>query len=721
MSQTPAQILKTVFGYDSFRSSQLEVIEDVLRKQDALAIMPTGSGKSICYQIPALLFTGLTVVVSPLISLMKDQVEQLAALGVPAVVLNSSLTREEYRENAEQVRSGKARMLYVAPETLMMEGTLALLGKVQLDCLTIDEAHCISEWGHDFRPEYRQLIQVRKRFPQAACLALTATATERVRDDIKSSLGIPADREYLVSFDRPNLFLEIVPKSDPLKQSIEVIEKFPKQSGIIYCFSRRQVDDLTAALAARGYSVLPYHAGLQDDTRRINQEAFARDDVQIIVATIAFGMGINKPNVRFVVHFDLPKNIESYYQEIGRAGRDGLPAHCRLLFSASEVAKIRYFINEKPPQEARIAAAHLQALLGYAETHTCRRKPLMAYFGEAYTAGDCGACDNCLEPDKVLDDLTIPAQKFLSCVKRTGERFGAGHVIDVLLGSQNEKVMRLNHDQLSTYGIGKEHSKNKQDWMRLARLLVQQGYLVQELEFQTLRVTAKAGPLLRGQEKLMGMMRELQPKGKAGQQVMQHDLLLFERLRQLRKELADLASVPPYVIFSDRSLIEMAASYPLNDADLLNVYGVGQGKLKQFGAAFLQEIQAYCQENNIQGSLKLEKEKPSELGSSGRKPRHWVVGEAFQGGASVSEMCESFSVKQVTIIEHLEKFQSEGFRLPADGILPLSRLNADQQQVVFDCFERLGDAALRPVFEELQGQVSYDELRILRLYRRCQD
>lgn len=722
MSDNPAQILKTVFGYDSFRPLQQEIIENVLRKQDTLVIMPTGGGKSICYQIPALLFKGLTVVVSPLISLMKDQVEQLAAQGVQASVLNSSLTRDEYRVNAERVRNGKTRLLYVAPESLMSEGMLALLSTVQLDCLTIDEAHCISEWGHDFRPEYRQLMQIRKRFPKAVCMALTATATPRVREDIMNSLGFPQGSEYIASFNRPNLFLEIVPKLDPLKQTIEVIEKFPNQSGIIYCFSRRQVDELTAALAGRGYSVRPYHAGLEDGIRHRNQEDFIRDDVQIIVATIAFGMGINKPNVRFVVHFDLPKNIESYYQEIGRAGRDGLPAHCRLLFTASDIVKIRYFNNEKSPQEQRIAGAHLQALVGFVEAHTCRRQPLMAYFGEVFSDDDCGNCDNCLVPNKTLDDLTIPAQKFLSCVKRTGERFGAGHVVDVLLGSQNAKVLQNGHEQLSTYGIGKDH--NKQEWMRLARLLVQQGYLEQEPAFQTLRLTARAMPVLRGQEQVQGVMRELVRKEKRAREMVKYDAVLFERLRLKRKEMADLAGVPPYIIFNDRSLIEMAISYPLTDADLLNVHGVGRGKLEQFGAPFLEEIHAHCQEFGIQGGLRLEnekeKEKASELSTSGHKLRHTVVGEAFQAGKSVTDLAESFNVKANTIVDHLEKYVGEGNRLPAENILALSSLPAETQQTVFDCFARSG-SALRPVFDELQGEVSFEELRILRLYLLCRE
>jgi ATP-dependent DNA helicase RecQ len=408
-------------------------------------IMPTGGGKSLCYQIPALIFQGLTVVVSPLVALMKDQVEQLRELGIPALCLNSSLAFEEYQENITRVRSGEIKLLYVAPETLLTPRLFSLLASLPLASLTIDEAHCISEWGHDFRPEYRQLVKVRSRFPGSVCLALTATATPRVREDIKATLGFQDSNEFVASFNRENLLIEVLPKTEPLAQILQFLERFPHQSGIIYCFSRKQVDDLAAALAHKGYAARPYHAGLVDAVRKTNQEAFIRDDVQIMVATIAFGMGINKPNVRFIVHYDLPKSIASYYQEIGRAGRDGLPAHCLLLYSYSDVRKLRYFIDEKEEPERQVAYQHLQALTRYAESDVCRRVPLLAYFGEQYTTENCGRCDNCLAGVRDRVDITIPAQKFLSCVKRTGELFGAAHMADVLLGLENQKVQKFGH------------------------------------------------------------------------------------------------------------------------------------------------------------------------------------------------------------------------------------------------------------------------------------
>ena len=440
---TPESILKSTFGYDTFKPLQREIIANVQARRDTLVIMATGGGKSLTYQVPALMFEGLTVVVSPLIALMKDQVEQLRALGVPALFINSSLAPEEYQENMDAVRRGDIKLLYVAPETLLTPRIFSLLSSLKLDLLAIDEAHCISEWGHDFRPEYRQLVDVRKKFPSAVCMALTATATPRVREDIKSTLEISHANEFQSSFNRENLFIEVMPKREPVAQTLRFLENFKDQSGIIYCFSRKQVDELAATLARYGFSVRPYHAGLEDSERKRNQEAFIRDDVQIIVATIAFGMGINKPNVRFVIHFDLPKNIESYYQEIGRAGRDGLPSHCLLLYSYGDASKIRYFIDQKEDPERSAAYQHLEAMTRYAEGSMCRRKPLLAYFGETFVSENCGTCDNCGAEQTTQVDITIPAQKFLSCVKRSGERFGAAHVVDILLGSKNEKDRKI--------------------------------------------------------------------------------------------------------------------------------------------------------------------------------------------------------------------------------------------------------------------------------------
>ena len=709
---TPASILKDTFGYDTFHPLQREVIENVLARRDTLAVMPTGGGKSLCYQIPALLFDDLTVVVSPLIALMKDQVEQLRAAGVPALFLNSSLQPEEYQENMARVRSGNVRLLYVAPETLLTPRLLGLLSGVKVDLLTIDEAHCISEWGHDFRPEYRQLVEVRQRFPQAVCLALTATATPRVRTDIKASLGFSQSNEFVASFNRENLFIEVRPKRDATMQTTVFLERFKDQSGIIYCFSRKQVDELAYHLERHGHSVRPYHAGLEDDERRRNQEAFIRDDAQIIVATIAFGMGINKPDVRFVLHYDLPKSIEGYYQEIGRAGRDGLPAHCLLLYSYSDVAKLKYFVEQKEGTERQVARQHLDAIVRFAEDEiNCRRKPLLNYFGEPYTIQNCRNCDNCTAEAIAQTDITLPTQKFLSCVKRTGERFGAAHVTEVLLGSTGERVMRLGHDRLSTYGIGGE--LNKKQWMHLARQLVQMGYLIQESEYRTLSLSPKASAALKDRTPILGQLQEVEERAskKANKAELEYNHALFAILRARRKELADAAGVPPYVIFADRTLVELAAYAPQSPERLLDISGVGQVKARQYGQAFLEVLRAYCQKHNIPEKVK---ETRHSRDDSGR--RYVMVAEAFNLGESLAALMERYQVRAGTILDHLACYVAAGHSLRhSEEILALSSASPDQQAAAFATFEALGTGLLKPVFDMLNGTLNYDELKILRI------
>jgi ATP-dependent DNA helicase RecQ len=609
------QILKTVFGYGNFRPLQADIIENVLIKNDTLVIMPTGGGKSLCYQIPALIFSGLTIVVSPLISLMKDQVEQLLQTGVPATVLNSSLTPDQYRHNVREVKTGAIKLLYMAPETLLRPNMLAMLSSLPVDCLTIDEAHCISEWGHDFRPEYRQIVAVRERFTNAVCIALTATATPRVREDITTSLGFKVSNEFVASFNRENLFINVVSKYNPFEQTLEFIEGFPGQSGIIYCFSRRQVDDLYDALKSKGFSVKPYHAGMSEKDRTQNQELFIRDDVQIMVATIAFGMGINKPNVRFVVHYDLPKNIEGYYQEIGRAGRDGLPAHCLLLFSYGDIQKIKYFIDKKEEHEQRVANIHLNAFLRLIETEVCRRIPLLNYFGEVYSTENCGMCDNCLTEERDLQDITVPAQKFLSCVKRTGERFGAGQIIDVLRGSKARKVLKFRHQHLSTYGIGQDLSKRQ--WFHLSRQFIQKGLMVQDMEFGSLKLTEKAWDVLKEKENVFGRMEEERVVGTSEEDDHRdYDRELFESLRKERKSLADNSRVPPYVIFPDKTLIEMATFFPQSMNSMLDIHGIGAIKHEKYGPVFLNIIQEHCRIQQIEERAKLAGKKLAGIGKS---------------------------------------------------------------------------------------------------------
>ena len=591
-------ILKNVFGYDDFWPLQESIIAHLLEKRNALVVLPTGGGKSLCYQIPALIYEGLSIVISPLISLMKNQVDELQECGVAALFLNSTLKPDEYRRHVEKLKANRVKLLYLSPEALLSPRTLDLLSTMKVDCIAIDEAHCISEWGHDFRPEYRQLGGLRDLFKDAVCVALTATATRRVRDDIKKSLQIGATEEFVGSFNRPNLFLEVEPKIAPLEQISEFLKSCRNESGIIYCFSRRQTDQLHEFLHGKGYSVRPYHAGLSDEVRTENQDLFVKDDIQIIVATIAFGMGINKPNVRFVIHYDLPKSLETYYQEIGRAGRDGLPARCLMLFGYGDVRNVRYFIRQKTGPEQVIANILLDTILGYAETELCRRVPLLEYFGEKPDRAACGMCDNCKIEKKDLSDITIPAQMFLSCVKRTGECFGAGHVVDILRGSKSIKVLKFEHDRLSTYGIGKEHSAKQ--WRHLARQFIRKGLMIQDLEHGALKLTHKAWEVLRGKEAVLGLLEkeaaDLAPRAEAPGQ---YDPVLFELLRKKRKEIADRMNIPPYTVFHDRTLKEMAAHLPQTRDGLSRIHGIGAAKLEKYGDVVLDIIRQHCRNHEI--------------------------------------------------------------------------------------------------------------------------
>ncbi len=717
MLKKAGRILKEVFGYDQFISLQEAIIEHILAGNDALVIMPTGGGKSICYQVPALIFKNLTVVVSPLISLMKDQVQQLTETGVNAVLLNSSLSVPEYRANMEAIRSREAKLLYVAPETLLKPDILRLLEAVAVDCLAIDEAHCISEWGHDFRPEYRKLIEVRQRFQTAVCVALTATATDRVRADIKKSLGFGSSGEFLASFNRDNLFLRIVHKTDAGRQIVTFLHRYPDQSGIIYCATRSQVENLAGNLAGKGFSVLPYHAGLGEEVRKRNQEQFVKDEVQIIVATIAFGMGINKSNVRFVVHHDIPRSIESYYQEIGRAGRDGLAAECLLLFGYGDIQKVRHFITQKSEKEQRVAGLQLNCLLGMIEATDCRRIPLLGYFGESHP-GQCGMCDNCTEEKAPLVDITLEAQKFLSCVKRTGERFGMNHVIDVLRGSKGRRVLNFGHNQLSTYGIGTDYSKRQ--WQSMGWQFLHQGLVEQDMEFGGLRLSQKAWAVFKGELTVSGRPAEKESEkpaaGKNRAAVFKYNRDLFEQLRQKRMEIARGLDVPPFVIFADRTLAEMASAYPRTENSLLRVHGVGRVKYTKYGELFTDIITEYCRLNDIDDPRPVENSAVPEKRESAGTKRYREVGESYNGGQSITGIMKQYRVKLGTILGHLDRYAADGNSVRPDGLLEVSSLSPDKVKAVIEQFDARGTEYLQPVFKALNDEVSYEDLKIIRLY-----
>jgi ATP-dependent DNA helicase RecQ len=589
--------LKKHFGYDEFRPLQREIIMDALNGRDVFALLPTGGGKSLCFQLPALLRDSLTIVVSPLIALMKDQVDALRTSGIAATFLNSSLKRHEAAERFRRLNRGEYRMLYVAPERLMLETFLERALNWNIAQFAIDEAHCISEWGHDFRPEYRELKKLRTQFPDVPIMALTATATERVRQDIVKQLKLREVSCYVASFNRPNLTYRVQPKTAAYAQTLDFVRARANESGIVYCASRKTAQTLASKLTRDGISAKPYHAGMEGKERTRNQEAFLRDDVRVVTATIAFGMGINKPNVRFVLHHDLPKNIEGYYQETGRAGRDGLPSECVLLFSAADVVKQKRFLEEKPEREQQIARAQLREMVSYAESRECRRTMLLRYFGEKLGHGSCDNCDNCLEPRETFDG-TIAAQKFLSCVHRvqqkSGFAFGMNHVIEVLTGGDTEAIRSRGHNELSTYGIGRDVPRPT--WQSIGRELTRLGLIaVAPGRFATVELTP-AGRTALKQRTTITLTKPAEVPEKVSRThagAIECDEELFEDLRRLRRRIADERDVPAYVIFSDVSLREMARAYPTRLGDFAQIPGVGQQKLNQFGEAFVAAINEF--------------------------------------------------------------------------------------------------------------------------------
>jgi len=604
---TLPQLLKSTFGYSTFRPLQREIIEANLVGEDVFALLPTGGGKSLCFQLPALARPGLTVVVSPLIALMKDQVDALQASGVAATFLNSTLGADESRARLSGLHRGEYKLLYVAPERLMLEGWVEKLKAWNVTAIAIDEAHCVSEWGHDFRPEYRQLAKLRTSLPDVPMMALTATATGRVREDIITHLRLRDPQTFVASFNRPNLTYRVVPKDEPAKQIIDFVRKREHESGIIYCASRATAERVADSLAGRGFLARPYHAGLAPEERARNQEMFLRDDTRIICATIAFGMGINKPNVRWVIHHDLPKNIEGYYQETGRAGRDGLPGDCLLLFSAGDIAKQTHFLDEiTGEQERAIARTQLRQIVHYAESAGCRRIELLQYFGETFPLDNCGACDNCSEPRESFDG-TIVAQKFLSCVYRIQQnsRFGTGmnHVIEVLTGAKTEKITRWGHDQLTTYGIG--HELSRSHWGSIGRELLRLGYLgIGSGEYATIELTASGRDILRARTPITLTKPIDPPKSRRILTRREGDItcdeILFERLRTLRKKLADERRVPAYIVFGDNTLRALAREYPQTLAALEGIPGIGEKKRDEFGEIFTAAIAEYLRTNSRQ-------------------------------------------------------------------------------------------------------------------------
>ncbi len=723
-SQLPS-LLRQIFGYETFRPLQREIMDAALAGRDAVAILPTGAGKSLCYQLPALVRDGLTLVVSPLIALMKDQVDQMQAAGVAATFLNSTLSDAELRRRTAGLVAGEFKLLYVAPERLMAGDFLRQLRAWNVTALAVDEAHCISEWGHDFRPEYRRLAEVRDEFPQLPVLALTATATPRVRQDIVEQLKLRDAEIFIASFNRPNLAYRVIPKDKAVRQVWEFAHERSGESGIIYCQSRRSTEAMAAALREEGLAAVAYHAGLEPEERSRNQEAFLRDEARIVCATVAFGMGINKPNVRYVIHADLPKNLEGYYQETGRAGRDGLPADCLLLFSRGDMMKQLKFLDEiSNEQEREIARSQLDHMVEYAEDTGCRRGSLLGYFGEKWPGDNCGGCDNCLNPQETYD-ATLEAQKVLSCIfriqQKNGFNVGLQHVADVLGGGNTEKVRRWGHASLTTYGVGRERPRT--EWVALGRQLVRLGLAkISQDGFSTVSLSADGLNAL----KLRTTVMVVRPTAKSGGMDASSatavaragdipcDEKLFEALRVLRKELADAREVPPYVIFSDISLRHMARSYPQESEQFVAVPGVGLKKLEDFGAAFMGVITEWLSAHPRQTFAPL-----ASAASPVRKMRaeSALTGTALETlhrwreGRDVDDIAKLRDLTTGTIESHIALAVQAG-----EQIDERSFYSEGEEGEMRAALADHAELSLKPIFEKLGGHVSYGKLRLFQAF-----
>jgi ATP-dependent DNA helicase RecQ len=707
--------LKTVFGFQSFRPNQESIINNILDGRDVFAVMPTGGGKSLCYQLPATLMHGTAVVISPLISLMKDQVDAAVENGIRAAFMNSSMGADEVSDVYRMLKYNKIKLLYIAPERFAMPHFLERLKTVAISLFAIDEAHCISEWGHDFRPDYLSLSLIPKMFPGVPVAAFTATATQRVQEDIIEKIGLRKPHIVRASFNRPNLFYEVKAKSKVELQILKFLRDRQGESGIIYRTTRDSVMETADFLRAKGIAVLPYHAGLSADERNKNQEAFNRDEVQVIVATIAFGMGIDKSNLRFVVHADLPKNIEAYYQETGRAGRDGEPAHCLLFFGRGDIPKIRYFINDITDDKERfIAIQKLNQTVGFASHNVCRRKQLLAFFGEDYPRNNCGACDICSGSVEQID-ITTEAQIIMSAISRTGQRFGTGHIIDIVTGADTKRIRELRHNGIKTYGAGK--GRDKRYWRSVVDELIAQEALTQQGDpYPVLKITQKGSNILFGGEKTMALRKE-EVKAKVPKQrddFEGYDGILFERLRNVRKRIAESQEVPPYIIFSDRTLHEMCRRFPSTLSDMRKISGVGQVKLERYGEDFIREIKIYLDENpgiTIQEGESMDS-CPAAL--TQKKKKGETVEETyefFKGGMSIEDIAKLRSLAPSTIASHMERLILEGRDIDMDRLVdPERRLKIEE------FFLSIEGSNLNPVVEHFMGTVSYEEARLVRAH-----
>ncbi len=729
------QTLKQYFGHDEFLPGQREIVEHMLSGHDALILMPTGGGKSLTYQLPALLLPGVTVVISPLIALMQDQVDRLKANGIAATYINSSLDTVERSQRERALLNGEIKLVYVAPERLMGGNFLYLLENVQhnvgLSLMAVDEAHCVSEWGHDFRPEYRQLGRLRDHFPNVPMQALTATATERVREDILAQLRLRNPHIHISSFNRPTLSYEVRQKhKGSYAEIVQLLRDMPDAPVIIYCQTRKNVDELSEGLKREDIRALPYHAGLSNEQRSENQSRFIRDDVSVLVATIAFGMGIGKPDVRAVIHYDLPRSLEGYYQESGRAGRDGQPAQCILFFNYGDRVKVDYIIDLKTSeQEQEIARQQLNQVVAYCDSRDCRRRILLAYFGEVWQEENCGNCDNCLRATTPveMEDRTIDAQKFLSCVGRTEQRFGMGYIIDVLRGANTKKIRDFHHDQLSTYGIGREYSVD--EWQRLGRALIQQGLVSMTTDnYPILRLNPLSREILRKQRSfempVPPVSTKPQPEktkaSSAAESLDPESAQLFYHLRTLRKQFADEQGVPPYVVFPDTSLRAMAQQRPQSRSHFAQLPGIGSSKLEAYFTPFTDEIRSYCELHDIPMDLEPEPGSEPKKSTAASKPPPILMPHTrvqtltlYQQGLSIEKIAKERNLTMSTVISHLAELIEAGEHVDVEPLIPTGHY-----QNVVNAIDQIGGTALKPIKEFLGDQYSYDEIRLVRALMR---
>ncbi len=697
-----SDVLKKVFGFPRFRPN-------------VFAVMPTGGGKSLCYQLPAKIMKGTTIVISPLISLMKDQVDAAIENGIAAAYMNSSLSPAETVSVYDRLKSNSLDLLYIAPERFAMHGFLETLKSVPVSLFAIDEAHCISEWGHDFRPDYLRLSNIAALFPDIPVAAFTATATQKVQNDISSKLMLRSPLTVRASFDRGNLFYRVESKRGLDMQLIDFLRDHADEPGIIYRTTRESVNGLTDMLTSHGIKALSYHAGLKQEERKANQETFNRDEVNIIVATIAFGMGIDKSNVRFVIHGDLPKNMEGYYQETGRAGRDGEPAECVLFFGRGDIPKMKYFIERAPDEkERKISLEKLNRMVKYASHHVCRRRQLLEYFGENYREENCGACDVCSGTAEKVD-ATVDARIFMSAMSRTGQRFGINHIVDIVTGADTKRIRELGHDGIKTYGAGNDHDKNH--WRFIADELLAQEIIYQDGDrYPVLKLTEKGKQVLFGKDTVSTLKRE-EPKRKqrlqGGYEFGPYDEGLFQRLRDLRKKLADEQRVPPYIIFSDKTLHEICRHYPKALPDMALIHGVGAAKLERYGEPFTNAVKAYIDENpalslpeRTETGVPVERASGSTKGETLEK-----TCELFTKGLSIEKIAAARNLSESTISGHMEKLIMDGRDIDMDRLIEPAK-----RDEIGKLFLTLQSWQLSPVVEHFNGIVSYKEAKMVRAY-----